>query len=179
MNKSAKRPPACEVASVRKALEILCSFSREASSFTVSDLSRLLAIPKSTTYNLLRTLQAPDFLTQSPEDKKYRLGPRVFELGLLFSDVTQLVAVAYPRLRRLAEQTKETVKLATLSDGEVLILGAVESSFQLHTRGDVCRSRSARSSRSASSPPSPCRKAIHVLVSTAIIGRSSTPPTCA
>ncbi len=139
MNKLLEQPRTCEVASVRKALEILCAFSREAPSLTVSELSRRLAIPKSTTHNLLRTLQAFDFLTQDPIDKQFRLGPRVFELGLFFSHITQLVAVAYPRLRRLAEQTKETVKLATLSGGEVLILAAVESPFQLHTRGDVGR----------------------------------------
>ncbi len=139
MNSLVEQPQVYEVASVRKALEILCSFSREAPSYTVSELSRRLAIPKSTTHNLLRTLQALEFLTQDPADKQYRLGPRVYELGLLFSHITQLVAVAYPRLRRLAEQTKETVKLATLSGGEVLVLAAVESPFQLHTRGDVGR----------------------------------------
>lgn len=137
MNDPAAPSRSVEVASVRKALEILCSFSRESSSLTVSELSRRLAIPKSTTHNLLRTLQSLDFLAQDPIDKRFRLGPRVFELGLVFSHITQLVAVAYPRLRRLAEQTKETVKLATLSGGEVLILAAVESPFQLHTRGDV------------------------------------------
>lgn len=126
-----------EVASVRKALEILCSFSRETPSLTVSELSRRLAIPKSTAHNLLRTLQSLDFLAQDPVEKRFRLGPRVFELGLVFSHITQLVAMAYPRLRRLAEQTRETVKLATLSGGEVLILAAMESPFQLHTRGDV------------------------------------------
>lgn len=128
-----------EVASVRKALEILCAFNRESPSLTVSELSRRLAIPKSTVHNLLRTLQSLDFLAQDPVDKQFRLGPRVFELGLVFSHITQLVAVAHPRLRRLAELTRETVKLATLSSGEVLILAAAESPFQLHTRGDVGR----------------------------------------
>lgn len=139
MNNPAVRQRPSEVASVRKALEILCSFSRESSSLTVSELSRRLAIPKSTTHNLLRTLQSLDFLTQDPAGKQFRLGPRVFELGLVFSHITQMVAMAYPRLRRLAEQTRETVKLATISGGEVLILAAVESPFQLHTRGDVGR----------------------------------------
>jgi DNA-binding IclR family transcriptional regulator len=40
-------------------------------------------------------------------------------------------------MRRLADQIKETVKLATISDAELLVLEAVESPYQLHTRGDV------------------------------------------
>jgi DNA-binding IclR family transcriptional regulator len=47
-----------------------------------------------------------------------------------------LLAAARPHLQRLAEQTRETVKLGVLSEGEVLILAAVESPYQLHTRGD-------------------------------------------
>lgn len=136
MNRKIRSTNNYEVAAVRKALELLCSFSVDNPGLTVTDLSRCLQIPKSTTHNLLRTLQGLDFLTQNPEDKRYRLGPRVFELGLLFSHNTQLVRGALPHLRRLGDQTKETVKLAVLSNGEVLVLAALESPYQLHTRGD-------------------------------------------
>jgi hypothetical protein len=74
MNESVVQPRTSEVASVRKALEILCAFNRETPSLTVSELSRRLALPKSTTHNLLRTMQALDFLTQDPIDKQFRLG---------------------------------------------------------------------------------------------------------
>jgi IclR family acetate operon transcriptional repressor len=127
-----------QVASVRKALELLCAFSTAGSILTVSDLSRYLSIPKSTTHNLLRTLQSLSFVTQD-EEKRFCLGPRVFELGLLFSRNTQLVARAMPHLRRLADETKETVKLAIISNDELLVVAAVESPYQLHTRGDQGR----------------------------------------
>jgi len=125
-----------EVAAVRKALEILCEFGTDPPNLSVSDLSRRLEMPKSTTHNLLRTLESMDFLKQDPADKRYRLGPRVYELGMRFSHSTRLVAAALPHLKRLAAETKETVKLGVLSDNEILILSAIESPFQLHTRGD-------------------------------------------
>ncbi len=125
-----------EVAAVRKALEILCEFGTDPPNLSVSDLSRRLEMPKSTTHNLLRTLESMDFLKQDPSDKRYRLGPRVYELGMRFSHSTRLVAAALPHLKRLAVETKETVKLGVLSDNEILILSAIESPFQLHTRGD-------------------------------------------
>ena len=136
VNKNGRPPSTYEVAAVRKALEILCEFRAGTPSLSVSDLGRRLEMPKSTTHNLLRTLEGYDFLRQDPADRRYRLGPRVYELGLCFSHHTRLVSVALAHLRRLAELTKETVKLGVLSGQEVLILAAIESPYQLHTRGD-------------------------------------------
>jgi len=128
-----------EVNSVRKALDILCAFSPEAPCWSVSELARALHLPKSTTHNLLRTLHALDFVRQHPVDRKYYLGPKVYELGLVFSGSSGLLSRALPHLRKLADDTQETVKLAELSDGQVLVVAAVESKLQLHTRGDVGR----------------------------------------
>lgn len=128
-----------EVNSVRKALEVLCAFTPETPSWSVSELARCLHLPKSTTHNLLRTLHALDFVRQRSTDREYYLGPKVYELGLVFSDSSNLISRALPHLRELAEQTQETVKLAELSDGQVLVVAAVESKQQLHTRGDVGR----------------------------------------
>jgi DNA-binding IclR family transcriptional regulator len=124
------------VGAVAKALRILCQFDAETPALSVSEVSRRLQIPKSTAHNLLRTLEAFDFLHQEPGDRLYRLGPRLFELSRLFSHHTPLMAAARPHLQRLAEQTRETVKLGVLSEDEVLILAAIESPYQLHTRGD-------------------------------------------
>lgn len=124
------------VGAVRKALEVLCQFTAEHPSLGVSELSRRLGIPKSTTHNLLRTLEAFDFVHQDPATRQFRLGARVYELGLRFSRNTRLVPVAWPYLQRLAAETKETVKLGVLSNQEVLIVAAVESPYELHTRGD-------------------------------------------
>jgi IclR family acetate operon transcriptional repressor len=126
-----------EVSSVRKALQILCSFSVQQPHMSLSQLSRLLHMPKSTTHNLLRTLEQSEFVRQDGQDKLYRLGSRVCELAALFSHSTDVIANILPHLRRLAGQTGETAKLGLLSGGRVLVVAAVESSYQLHTRGDV------------------------------------------
>lgn len=136
LNNNESNTPSYEVGAVRKALEILCQFNAAARSKTVSDLSRSLGIPKSTVHNLLRTLERLDFLRQDPTDRRYRLGPRVFELGLVYSSKNSLESVAYPHMRNLAGETQETVKLGVLSYTDVLIVAAIESPFQLHTRGD-------------------------------------------
>jgi DNA-binding IclR family transcriptional regulator len=137
LNTIATKAPVSEVAAVRKALEILCQFDVCQPVHSVSGLSRNLKIPKSTVHNLLRTLERLDFVQQEPGDRRYRLGPRVFELGTVYSHKGRLTSVAYPFMRKLAAQTKETVKIGVPSNSDVVILAAIESPFQLHTRGDA------------------------------------------
>ncbi|HXE12290.1 MAG TPA: IclR family transcriptional regulator [Bryobacteraceae bacterium] len=126
-----------EVSSVRKALELLGCFSPQAPSWPLSELARHLQIPKSTAHNLLRTLQSLDFVRQSPETRTYQLGPRAMELGLVFASNSDILSHARTVMNRLAEKTGETVKIGILSNDQVLIMAAVESAHQLHTRGDL------------------------------------------
>lgn len=122
---------------MEKALTLLGSFSQTVSQWTLSDLAREHKFPKSTAHNLLKTLQAFDLVRQDPEDRVYRLGPRSLEMGFVYARSTEILGQARPHLRRLAEKSRETVKLGMLSDDEVLIVAAVESTHQLHTRGDI------------------------------------------
>ena len=126
-----------EVSSVRKALELLGCFTPRAAAWGLSDLARSLKIPKSTAHNLLRTLQSFDFVRQDRETRVYRLGPRALELGLVFARGSDVLAHARTMMNRLAERTRETVKVGILSSGQVLVVAAIESTHQLHTRGDA------------------------------------------
>ena len=126
-----------QVASVRKAIELLGSFTPQTQAWSLSDLARHLQIPKSTAHNLLQTLKDFDFVQQDEQAKVYRLGSRAMEIGLTFARGSDLLSHARAVLNRLAEQTGETVKFGVLSNNQVLIVAAVESLRQLHTRGDL------------------------------------------
>ena len=84
-NRSTYNRARYEVGSVRKALSILCLFTPARPTLNVTDVSRLLNVPKSTAHNLLRTLEHFDFVSQDPVSKHYRLGRKLFELGTLYS----------------------------------------------------------------------------------------------
>ncbi|MBL8231450.1 MAG: IclR family transcriptional regulator [Bryobacterales bacterium] len=126
-----------EVASVRKALDLLTAFSVAQPKHSLSALARKCKIPKSTAHNLMQTLLGFDLVRQDPQTREYRIGPRAMELGLLFARRDELLSQARRVLRLLADETGETVKLGVLFAGDVLILAAVESAHQLHTRGDA------------------------------------------
>lgn len=137
LNTTAKPRRPVQVASVRKAMELLGSFTPQTPAWALSDLARHLHIPKSTAHNLLQTLKDFDFVHQDKEAKVYRLGPRAMEIGLTFARGSDLLSHARAVMNRLAEQTGETVKFGVLSNNQVLIVAAVESLRQLHTRGDL------------------------------------------
>lgn len=126
-----------QVASVSKALELLSCFSIGNPVWSLSDLVRRVDVPKSTAHNLLRTLKQFDLVRQNSETKQYEVGPRALELGLSFVKHSGVVAQVRPALRRLMEATGETCKFGMLSNDQVVIVAAAESTFQLHTRGDV------------------------------------------
>lgn len=126
-----------QVASVSKALELLSCFSIAFPVWSLADLVRRVDVPKSTAHNLLRTLKQFDLVRQNSETKQYEVGPRALELGLSFVKHSGVVAQVRPVLRRLMEATGETCKFGMLSGDQVVIVAASESTFQLHTRGDV------------------------------------------
>ena len=95
-----------QVSSVRKALELLGSFSPQMPSWPLSDLARHLHIPKSTAHNLLRTLQALDFVRQNQETRTYQLGPRAMELGLVFASSSNILFRARTVMNRLAGKNR-------------------------------------------------------------------------
>lgn len=128
-----------EVGSVGKALSILSLFTQERPALNVTDVSRLLDVPKSTAHNLLRTLQRFNFVSQDSVSKHYRLGRKLYELGTLYSRGNDLLTHALPHLLGLREKTQETVKLGVLTNTEVLVVRALESPLMLHTRGDEGR----------------------------------------
>jgi IclR family KDG regulon transcriptional repressor len=132
-----RRSESYSVASVSKALELLVAFSAEAPIWSLSDLARHLDVPKSTAHNLLQTLKQFDLVRQDAETRLYRIGPRALELGLLFAKSSRDLVHVRPVLRRLLDSTGETCKYGMLSNGQVVIVAAVESGFQLHTRGDI------------------------------------------
>lgn len=131
------RSDSYQVVSVSKALELLSCFSIGIPVWSLSDMARRVDLPKSTAHNLLRTLKQFDLVRQNSETKHYEVGPRALELGLSFVKNSGVVAQVRPTLRRLMEATGETCKFGMLSKDQVVIVAAAESTFQLHTRGDV------------------------------------------
>ena len=109
-------------ASLEKAMDILDALGGSPQGLSQAELSRLLAVPRTTLYRLLATLVARGMVRRDPLRRVYCLGFRCFELARSAYAMPDLAAAASVELRALRDLTGETTYLATLDGLEVLSL---------------------------------------------------------
>jgi IclR family pca regulon transcriptional regulator len=98
--------------SLERGLAILSAFGRGGSSLGIAELARELGLSRSTTHRYVATLAMLGYLEQDAATKKYRLGPRVIDLGLSAINSMEVREVSAPHLRQLSDETGYTVNLA-------------------------------------------------------------------
>jgi DNA-binding IclR family transcriptional regulator len=79
-------------------------------------------------HRLAVTLASEGFLEQNPENGRYRLGLSLFSLGALVRKRMDVSNEARPLLGQLRDKTQEAVRLAILSQSQILFLYNLESS---------------------------------------------------
>jgi IclR family acetate operon transcriptional repressor len=99
------------VRAVDRALEILMAFTAADHQLTASELLKRVDLSRPTLYRLLRTLENSGFIVSSGDPQKFELGPSVAHLSHVWSSSLDLANVAQPMMRRLWDQTGETVAL--------------------------------------------------------------------
>ena len=94
---------------------------------TLSELSRALAISKSSAFAILQTLLGYGFVADSGAGmtRRYRLGLALARLGDLVVSQIALRDVALPVLRELAMGTGLTARVAVLDEPFVVVIGRV------------------------------------------------------
>ncbi|MGE7907605.1 IclR family transcriptional regulator [Peribacillus sp. NPDC094092] len=119
--------------SASRVMDILVLLSREDQPLTVSEISRELKVPKSSTFEILTTMVEKGFLQVDDHLKTYKLGLKLFEVGAAYLHNTDLHKEARPYLETLMTKTGETAFLAIESDGEVVYLDKVEAPSSIRT----------------------------------------------
>lgn len=110
------------VHSVERALAILETLGQKPEGYGCTELGQLLRLHKSTVHRFLSTLQAYGFAEQDPDTERYKLGMKMIYLGMKVLDSLDFRKVAMPYMRELVEISRETVQLAVLDGGEVLVV---------------------------------------------------------
>jgi IclR family pca regulon transcriptional regulator len=123
--------------SLVRGLAILAAFDRGRPLRGVSELARELGLTRSTAHRYLTTLLRLGYLDQDPATRRYRLGPRVLDLGLAALESMELREIAAPALRRLTEATGYTTNLAILDGDDVVHIERIRSPAQRHVDLDV------------------------------------------
>lgn len=139
-NKNSDRSrPRYAVKAVDKALRILETLGKEPDELRLAELSRRLAIEKSTLHRLLGTLEGQGFVRRDPVSLRYSLGIKMLELGTAVTARSTLGRAAGPVLDRLAVRCQQIVNLAVLDGEEILYVAKRESPEPLRLTVEVGR----------------------------------------
>jgi DNA-binding IclR family transcriptional regulator len=110
------------VPSTMRAMRVLEFLARSRRGASISEISRNLALPKSSTYLVLKTLEQGDYLQRSLQSGRYYFGSRLVSLSRKVLENLDLREVARPVLNRLMRQTGIIVHLAVLEGNEAIII---------------------------------------------------------
>jgi DNA-binding IclR family transcriptional regulator len=116
---------------VQKALNLLEALVRSGQPRRLTELSRELGLTKPNVYRLLSTLSILGYVKKDAATSLYSPTLKLWEMGSMLVRDVDLQSVAGPRLRRLAEDTRESVQLAVWDAGYVVYVDKVDSAQPL------------------------------------------------
>jgi len=95
--------------SAEKLIYILKRLGEPPYEMGITELAHEMQVSKSCIHKIVTTLVEENLIVQNPTSKKYFLGPMLFRLGSVYSDLKGIWDIAKPVIKRLAVSTKQSV----------------------------------------------------------------------
>ena len=114
---------------VDRAFQVLDLLAAREEGYRLSDLARALGMSKGSMHGLLKTLEQRG-VVEVDSDRRYLLGPHIYDLAQTYIRRGGLRGLALPAMRRLATLTRETVFLGQVESDAVRISELVELPFE-------------------------------------------------
>jgi DNA-binding IclR family transcriptional regulator len=114
--KRASQLPDRSVAAAERTLAILDAFSGTGRSMSLGDLEQATGLFKSVILRYMISLERQNYISKL-HDGRYRLGPKLMELGHICEESFDILSIVNPALDRIAEETGETISFY-VSEGE-------------------------------------------------------------
>ena len=116
---------------IDRLLDILLLFKEGKESWSIDDIARMLDLPKSTCYRLVRALQERGFLEKSGTSN-YQLGITFMRLSsVALSSNRDIRLMALPSMKRIADTVRESVSLMRLMNRQVVCVESIEGQYSL------------------------------------------------
>jgi DNA-binding IclR family transcriptional regulator len=109
------------IQSVKRATDIISLFTSSQTSLGVTQIAALLGLNKATVWGLITTLEQQGFLQQDTDTLKYGVGPKLFELGMVYVGSLEINAKASRLAHALASRTGLNVRIGIWDGGGVLV----------------------------------------------------------
>ncbi len=111
-----------QVPAADQTLRILAYLARQRGPVAARTLATQLAIPRSTVYHLLATLEQHGFVVHIPADRRWGLGTAAFELGGGYLRQEPLARVGRTLVAALADRAGESAHLGVMSGRDVVYI---------------------------------------------------------
>lgn len=95
------------------------------------DLYKKVNLERSTAHRILQALVAEELAAQHPKNKRYFLGPRIYEMGLAATPPVNLRDICHPYIKHVAKVTGDTVFLVTRAGFEGVCIDRAEGSYPI------------------------------------------------
>lgn len=118
--------------SVQRILAVFESFTPEKNSLTLQEIADSIELAKSTTFRLVQSLEKAGYLVRLP-DQQYCLSFRFTRLAGLVKSTLGIRDIARPILAELADKTKETVSIHTVSGRNRVCIDSLSTSASLRS----------------------------------------------
>lgn len=132
-----------KIQSLKRAAAILDAVARQPEGISLAQLSAELDLHSSTAFHLIQTLVGLGFLTQLADNRRYRIGTRLFTLAAGALDETALLSLATPILERLSAETGHAAHLAVRSRHEIIVIARTAATGLLQLAGHPGATRPA------------------------------------
>jgi len=114
-----------KVPALEKAITILDFIASHNGKYTITEIHKELDISKTTVFSTLKVLEYHDMVKKN-EKGQYKIGVKLYELGMSYISEVDMVKIARPHLQKLMEETGYTVHLGVIDEGELLYVDKVE-----------------------------------------------------
>ena len=115
------------VGSVQRAFAVIDALAEVDTELGTNEIARRTGVNASTVSRLLATLVAGGFVEHVSESGRYRLGPRLLQLGNVVLGRLDLRQVARPHLLALVESTGETATLSAAAEPDAVTVDFARS----------------------------------------------------
>lgn len=111
---------------LEKGLDILELLAGQGSALGQSEVARALGRTPAEIFRMLNCLERRGYLERSPQDERYRLSSRLFELAHHHPPTRLLLDVALPIMRELAREVDQSCHLSIRHDDQALVVAQVD-----------------------------------------------------
>lgn len=109
-----------ELKSAKRTMLILSLLSTNRDGLTLSEISDILEIPRSSTHQLLHEMTEKKFLCLF--DKKFRIGRKIFEIGISASRNYVMLDQVHSIIKEASERLGKVIQFGVLDQSEVVYL---------------------------------------------------------